>query len=589
MINEMEKEEATAPLRAVASPEPFAFPQTHCMNSIPQLTQTIQLHPHQSEALAAVDEAQKRGVSRQLVVIPTGGGKTITFAECARRKNVRTLIIAHTDELITQAIEKTRFVWPEADIGRVQAIVNDFDNQVVVASVQSAWRKKRLERLKEQDFQLLIVDEAHHAQAGTYKTLIQELGFMDDDPDKLLLGVTATPGRSDGQGLDNLFQEITYACDIGYMICEGFLSDVRGIRVETETDLQGVATRQGDFATGQLSAAVNTDERNQIIVDSYKEYANGRKAIAFCVDIAHSKELARQFNDAGISAAAMWGDMGDDERKRVLSAFERGEYQVLSNCNVLTEGFDSPSISCVLMARPTKSQSLYIQMVGRGLRTFPGKENCVVIDFTDSRHDVCQVATLAGKEMRTGESLREAIERGTHEEKEAANAKATAVFSKEFDLLRQSRLVWFEEPGGCFRMPVKPSEFIRVAPEAEGYQVLYVTREDKKKLTQSPVSLEAAKNWAEQQAKNGFNDKEAAWTKKPATEKQLELLKRNKIYIKSGLTMGEARELIEKINIEREFEPPTPKQVFFLRRVGRMEEGMTKREAQRIIGMLKQG
>ena len=354
----------------------------------------ITARPYQLEAVEVVKAARARGITRQLVSMPVGSGKTVAFATLAKDLNCRTLIIAHREELIRQASDKFQICWPEASVGIVMADSDEVHAQVVIASIQTACREKRLAALKACSFQLMVVDEAHHAVSDSYRSVIEELGFMGSDPSKLLVGVTATPGRGDKQTLGGVFQEVVFERSISAMIKGGYLSDIKGKRVLTKTSLSGVHTRAGDFIESELSEIINTPQRNNLVVEGYQEYATGRKAVAFCCDVAHSKDLKEAFQDAGIAAAAVYGDMEKDERRDILSRFSKGELQVVCNCQILTEGYDEPSISCILMARPTKSLGLYTQCIGRGTRLFPGKSDCLVIDYTDSSHDINSIATL---------------------------------------------------------------------------------------------------------------------------------------------------------------------------------------------------
>jgi ATP-dependent helicase IRC3 len=352
----------------------------------------IKPREYQLEALEAVTSNSAKRITRQLICLPTGTGKTVVFALLAKEINRRTLVIAHTEELIKQAVEKFKIVWPEVDIGIVKAEADEVDSHVVVASIQTICREKRLEKLKEQNFGLIIIDEAHHAGAPSYENTIRELGFLDDNPEKLLVGVTATAKRGDGIGLSSIFQEIVFERSINTMIRAGYLSPLVGKQVFTKIDLTGVSFQNGDFMQAELAKVVNTPSRNQLIVDNYKlNAANRKKALAFCVDVQHAKDLATTFERSGVNAYAVYGAMDKQERKKLLSAFSNGSFSVLTNCQILTEGFDEPSIDCVILGRPTASSSLFTQMIGRGTRTFPTKRDCLVLDFTDNatRHNLC--------------------------------------------------------------------------------------------------------------------------------------------------------------------------------------------------------
>ena len=354
----------------------------------------IALRNYQQEALNAIQQEFQVGVSRQLIVLPTGSGKTVLMAAIAKRYNKRILLLAHREELIIQAYEKFKLFWPDADIGICMADRDEVENQIIIGSVQSCSRPKRLERLKEQDFELLMIDEAHHASAESYQRIIEELGFLNDKS-KLLLGVTATPKRSDKQHLGDVFEKITFSRSIATMIKANYLSPAVGRKILTNFTLNRIRSSNGDFSIEDLAEAVNTSERNEFIAEKYKAYAADRKGIAFCADVKHCHDLAEAFRKQGITAAAVWGDMPSDERKQALQDLKTGTTQIAMSCGVLTEGFDEPTINAVVMARPTKSQALYIQCVGRGLRIWPGKQNCLILDFTDRGHNLDSVMSLS--------------------------------------------------------------------------------------------------------------------------------------------------------------------------------------------------
>lgn len=357
-------------------------------------TSEIALRDYQQNALNAVTKEFQEGVNRQLMVMPTAGGKTIVMAAIAKNYNSKALILAHRDELIQQARDKFKRFWPEVDIGICKAEKNEFDHQVVIGSVQSCRYPKRLAQLKEQNFQTLMIDETHHAAADSYQTIINALGF-NANSGKLLLGVTATPQRADRKQLGDTFDKIIYEISIGELIQKGYLSQVIGRKILTSFILKKIRTQMGDFEIGQLAEAVNTPERNKFVVEKCKAYAIDRKILAFGVNVQHCKDLAQEFIAQGFKAKAVWGDMPLKQRRKVLNDFKKGNITVIVCCNLLTEGFDEPSITSIVVARPTKSKGLYTQMVGRGFRINDGKENCLVLDFTDQGHNLDNVISLS--------------------------------------------------------------------------------------------------------------------------------------------------------------------------------------------------
>jgi superfamily II DNA or RNA helicase len=357
------------------------------------------LRPYQHEAITSIVASHRQGVTRQLVTLPTGTGKTIIFSHLPRALAFRgrTLVIAHREELIDQAANKMRTNNPDAGIGIEMADrTPSAGDSIVVASVQSL--AARLNRYEPGAFRLVVCDESHHAVAPSYRRVFDAFGLMDGDPDRLLVGFTATTGRGDGQGLGQVFERITYSRSLREMIAEGWLADIAGYRISTDSDLSGVRTVAGDFAVGQLAAAVNTPARNRLIVETYLELAPQRKALAFTVDVQHASDLAGEFQRQGVRAKAVSGQIPKAERRAIVQAYRDREIEILCNCALLTEGFDDPATDAVLMARPTRSKVLYQQMLGRGTRPAPGKSDLLVLDFADltRRHDVVSLPSLFG-------------------------------------------------------------------------------------------------------------------------------------------------------------------------------------------------
>jgi superfamily II DNA or RNA helicase len=523
---------------------------------------------YQTEAVAAVLSKWRDGVTRQIVSLPTGCGKTIIFGLLGKDFAQRTLVLAHRDELLTQAAEKMLLVNPNADIGIFKAEQRGgLEREICIASVQTATRHTGW--LKEKGFTLCICDEVHHGTSQSYVKVFQDLGFMEGDASKLLLGVTATAFRADGQGLGEVFQEIVFERSILAMIRAGYLVDVRGIAIGTNTNIERVHTRAGDFAADELEKAVDTPERNGLIAKAYLEHGKNRPGIVFGVSVEHAKNIAAAFQEQGVSAAAVWGDMDDDERKKTLAAFSAGEVQVLSNCQLLTEGYDAPEIGVVMMARPTKSRGLYVQCVGRGLRLAPGKESCILLDFVDvsRRHDLCNFGTLAeGKvKIKKGQTLLEAVGEAEEAEKRAATAPLRHT-SEALDLFGRSRFVWTAS-GRNYRLGLGDGRAVVCAPTSGGYTVLLVEKDGATTpITEGFIPLGyaqgVAEDYARQNAQAAFIDKEAKWRGYPASDKQIDLLERLGITYPTDITKGEASQLID----EAMNEPVTDRQLFFIQR-----------------------
>lgn len=548
----------------------------------------IEPRPYQLEAIEAIQEARGRGISRQLISLPTGTGKTVIFSLLAGEMNVKTLILAHREELITQAANKIKMVCADLNVGIVMAEQNEVDKQVVVASIQTASRSSRLAQLKGQGFQLLIIDEAHHAASNTYQTAVEELGFLEDNSNKLLIGVTATARRGDKRPLGDIFQEVVFERSIAAMIKAQYLADLKGKRVLTQVDLNHVALIGGDFNESQLAKVVNTSERNQIVINAYKQHALNRKTIAFCVDVSHSKDLAQAFKTEGISAAAVYGSMPKEERQSLLKAFSEGKIQVLTNCNLLTEGYDEPSISCVLMARPTRSLALYTQAVGRGTRLYPGKEDCLIIDFTDSCHDLCSFAMLEGLAQENKPDAMRTQHLASQEQRLPQSSQATYKSTEDLDLFKRSNFAWIQIKDNWF-IRLTPDRAIALSKKESGFAVELVYKDSRLLLSKHELSLEYAQGVAEDWIrKNEVNltlaQKDAEWRFRPATNKQLQTLKEMGILVEQ-LSRGEASEIIQKkLGSNKYGELATDRQLNFLRRFGiPFQKGITKGEAGRLI------
>ena len=355
----------------------------------------MELRPYQVEAVDAVIKKFGDGINRQILVLPTGTGKTIVFCEIAKQLDTPFLVLAHRDELIKQAVDKLSDVHNWNDIGIVKAGMNEIDKKITVASVQTLARKNRLAQIRE-DIGLIITDEAHHAAAVSYKRIYHRYGLMekskDDEPLPVIsqscqhLGVTATPMRNDRLGLREVFDKIAYRKPYIDFVKDGYLCDldIRGIR--TGLDLSAVKTTKltgygDDFQSDSLSEVVDTDEVASDIFNAYREHAGDRtRTLAFCVDRKHAKNLHSIFIEGGINAGYVDGETHPVIRTQTLTDFEEAKINVLFNIQVLTEGYDCPPIDCILLARPSKSESFLTQMIGRGTRIAEGKKNCLVLD-----------------------------------------------------------------------------------------------------------------------------------------------------------------------------------------------------------------
>lgn len=361
---------------------------------------TPTLRPYQRDAIAAVLAARRDGVRRLLVCLPTGAGKTVVFSELARLARRQVLVLAHREELLAQAKDKL-----ERALGGTERVVAieqgekraPAEARVVVCSIRSLREPRLAALLRGRDVGLVIYDECHHAAADDNLRVLRQLGAFDEGWSGTLLGFTATTQRGDGQGLDTVFERIVYARTLPEMIADGYLVKLRGFRIATGADLTRVSGGGVDFVEEELAEAVDIEERNALVARSIQELARDRRTIAFCVTVNHARNLARALNVLGVPAGIVHGAMPAEQRAKELADFREGRTRVLTNVAVLTEGFDDPGVSCVAMARPTRSEGLYAQCVGRGTRLHPEKKDCLVLDFADvSSLDLCTLPSLFG-------------------------------------------------------------------------------------------------------------------------------------------------------------------------------------------------
>jgi len=358
-----------------------------------------ELRAYQREAIDAVIAARRSGTRRMVVCLPTGAGKTVIFSHLARLATKQVLVLAHREELLAQAVDKlsralegTRVVGLERGSARAPA-----DAKVLVASLRSLHPDRIGQVLAGRDLGLIIYDECHHAPAEDNMRVLRTIGAFEPDWPGTLLGFTATTSRGDGKGLDAVFEEIVYSRSLPDLIDAGFLAPLRGYRVATAADLTRLSGGGADFNEEELAEAVDIEERNALVARSIQELARDRRTIAFCVTVNHARNLSRALNHIGVPAGIVHGEMAAADRARALADFREGRISVLANVAVLTEGFDDPGVSCVAMARPTRSEGLYAQCVGRGTRLAEGKQDCLVLDFVDvSELSLCTLPTLFG-------------------------------------------------------------------------------------------------------------------------------------------------------------------------------------------------
>ncbi len=359
----------------------------------------ITLRPYQREAIEAVLAARRQGVRRMIVCLPTGAGKTVVFSELARLARKQVLVLAHREELLSQARSKLETALQGQHIvsierGAERAVA---EAKVLVCSIRSLHEERLARVLQGRDLGLIIYDECHHAAAEDNLRVLRQLGAFEENWTGTLLGFTATTARGDGKGLISVFEKIVYTRQLHEMIEDGFLAPLRGFRISTSADLTKLSPGSLDFREDELAEAVDIEERNALVARSIQELARDRRTIAFCVTVNHARNLCRALNLLGVPAGIVHGEMAPDIRAQALADFRSGRIQVLTNVAVLTEGFDDPGTSCIAMARPTRSEGLYAQCVGRGTRLHPGKKDCLILDFVDvSTLNLCTLPSLFG-------------------------------------------------------------------------------------------------------------------------------------------------------------------------------------------------
>ena len=394
----------------------------------------IRLRNYQEESIKSVLTYLKDGHKRLGLSLATGSGKTVIFTQLIGRlqppkaQATKTLILAHRRELVNQAAKHCRGAYPdksiEIEMGDEHASGNA---DITIASVRSL-QIGRLEKYNPDSFKLVLVDEAHHIVAPGYLEVLEHFG-LHEPPKKdsycpALVGVSATFSRFDGVRLGAAIDHIVYHKDYVDMIDEGWLCDVKFTTVKSGADLSKIrSVKNGDFSPTQLSNAVNIAEINEITVKSWFDEAGSRRStLVFCVDLSHVSALTDTFRRHGVDARFITGETKKKTRDDRLDAFKRGEFPVLLNCGVFTEGTDMPNVDCVLLCRPTKSRNLLVQMIGRGMRLHPDKVDCHVIDMVASLETgIVTVPTLFG--LDPGEIV-----------KEASTADMEAIKSRKIEL-----------------------------------------------------------------------------------------------------------------------------------------------------------
>ena len=539
--------------------------------------------PYQAKAHEAIRTGLAANITHQLIQAATGTGKTVIFSQLPEQLKAthpgKMLVLAHREELIDQAIKKMLQVNPTLRIDKEMAEhhADPAKADVVVASVATLGRKgnSRIEAYDWSQFDKFVVDEAHHAIAASYMNIYEAAGILAPGDKRLLLGVTATPARGDGQALAKLFQKIVFSYPMRQAIEEGWLVDVRGIRVSTNTSLDSVKVSKGEYDKTQLADTVNTPQRNQLIVSAWLKNGEGRQTIGFTAGIQHAKDLAAMFVYYGVKAEAVWGD--DPERADKVARHQSGKTTILLNSDTLVEGYDDWRIGCVLLAGPTKSPVKFTQMVGRGTRLqdglgnlneaktqftwgythtqgikFPFKTDCIVLDVVDasSHSSLVTLPTLMGMSAKLdlkGQGLVAAVKALEEVQKEYPHIDFSTLeditqiqqhienvnlFEVKFppEVEGNSTLSWYPSPTGGYILMLPDKERLEIKQNLLDKWELFGSIKGQKYRGER-ATIEDAFSAAD----NLVNDKctealkilirEESWHDGPATEKQLKRLR----------------------------------------------------------------
>lgn len=485
----------------------------------------MELRPYQQEAMDAILEAWENGTHKTLLVLPTGCGKTIVFAkvteECVRQGD-RVLILAHRGELLEQAADKIR---KATGLGcateKAEETCLGSWFRITVGSVQSMMRESRLSRFPGDYFDTIIIDEAHHCISGSYQRVLHHF------PEAKVLGVTATPDRGDMKNLGQVFESLAYEYTLPRAIKEGYLSPIKAVTIPLKVDLTGVGVQSGDFKAGDLGTAL--DPYLEGIATEMEKYCRDKKTVVFLPLVKTSQKFRDVLNAHGFQAAEVNGESQD--RAEILREFDAGKYNVLCNSMLLTEGWDCPSVDCIVVLRPTKVRSLYCQMVGRGTRLSPGKDHLLLLDFLwhTERHELCHPAHLICESEEVARKMTENLEKDAGCPVDIEEAEQTA------------------------------SEDVVAQREEALAQKLAEMKRRKRKLV-DPLQFEMSIQ-AEDLA--GYVPA-FGWEMAPPSEKQKQTLEKLGILPDEIDNAGKASKLLDRLDKRRQANLTTPKQIRFL-------------------------
>ena len=493
----------------------------------------MSLRPYQAEARDAILREWSAGNQKTLLVLPTGTGKTIVFASVVQnqvKNGGRALIMAHRGELLDQAADKLQDACGLPSVlEKAESSSLGSEVPVTVGSVQSLAQPKRLAQFPQNYFTDIVIDEAHHCLSDSYQRVLEHF------PAARILGVTATPDRGDQRNLGQYFDSKAYEYSMTKAIREGFLCPIKAQMIPLELNIRDVGMSNGDYAVGEIGTAL--DPYLEQIAVEMTHYCHGRKTVVFLPLIKTSQKFCDLLNRSGLRAAEVNGN--SDDRAQVLQDFEAGRYDVLCNSMLLTEGWDCPTVDCIVILRPTKIRSLYQQMVGRGMRLSEGKDHLLLLDFLwlSSRHDLCRPSALVSKDAAIAE-------------------KMDAQLMKDDDVYD---LIEAEEQA--------ERDILAEREEALARELAEMRRRKRKLVDPLQYAMSIA---AEDLV--GYVPT-FAWEMAPASTKQLEFLEKRGIFTESVKNMGMASMIIDRLKRRQDEGLSTPKQIRCLEKYGFLHVG----------------
>ena len=549
------------------------------------------LRDYQDNAASAMIGAWQAGDPAPLLAIATGGGKTTIKAEILVRmidpESQRALVIAHTEEIIHQIYERIRNQFGgrleqrftdryAPGIGIVMADNDAADARIVVATRQSLHSKRLQKLLAYGAFDVLLIDEAHHAFAdNSYGDIIKALRAAN--PDLKVGGVTATPARSNDQALGSVFSSIAYEWLIPQGISTGYLVPVTRIKVKTTVNAEKVKTSRGDYVQGQLVSVLEAANWLDLCSQAFHEHIakTDRLCLAFLPSVEMSRQFAARLQADGIAAAHLDGETPKDVRRRLLSQYKRRELRVISNMAVLTEGFDAPETAAIFLARPTKSQILFTQIIGRGLRPFPSKHDCLLVDMTVTDTRALEIGSLIGRMIRCRECKTEYYfgmkscpkcgytpEHGSGERGDVwAEAFTGGNLIANFEaLFEKAFAAWYTGNDGFLSCTLSFDDgaYLIIPPlEDEYYRLVHVPKDRKQPVryadkNEDLASLMMSADSKVRAAAGKSADKNAEWRDQPASLSQVTLLSQLGVKLDANLSKGMAQQLItHKLAVKR--------------------------------------